>query len=89
MGALQYYLHFTPYFPHRGNCLFDILTSTSFDWSEKQESCLHTNAVLQTYSPSVHSALITDTLPVGIGAVLEQKNRLVTSVSHTIVKQGY
>ncbi|VDO64925.1 unnamed protein product [Schistosoma margrebowiei] len=41
VGALEYYSRFIPNFSCRANCLFNILTSNSFKWSEEQESCLH------------------------------------------------
>ncbi|CAH8520976.1 unnamed protein product [Schistosoma guineensis] len=98
VGALQYYSRFIPNFSCRANCLFNILTSNSFKWSEEQESCLRSllkflqsDAVLRTYSPNVHSVLITDASPVGIGAVLEQEGRPVICVSRklTVTEQGY
>ncbi|CAH8674419.1 unnamed protein product [Schistosoma rodhaini] len=98
VGALQYYSRFIPNFSCRANCLFNILTSNSFKWGEEQESCLRSllkflqsDAVLRTYSPSVHSVLITDASPVGIGAVLEQEGRPVTCVSRklSVSEQGY
>ncbi|CAH8542619.1 unnamed protein product [Schistosoma intercalatum] len=98
VGALQYYSRFIPNFSCRANCLFNILTSNSFKWSEEQESCLRSllkflqsDAVLRTYSPNVHSVLITDASPVGIGAVLEQEGRPVICVSQklTVTEQGY
>ncbi|VDP70986.1 unnamed protein product [Schistosoma curassoni] len=97
VGALQYYSRFTPNFSCRSNCLFNILTSNSFKWSEEQESSLRSllkflqsDAVLRTYSPNVHSVLITDTSPVGIGAVLEQEGRPVICVSRklTVTEQA-
>ncbi|VDO83008.1 unnamed protein product [Schistosoma margrebowiei] len=98
VGALQYYPRFIPNFSCRANCLFNILTSNSFKWSEEQESCsrnliksLQNDAVLRTYSPNVHSVLITDASPMGIGAVLEQEGRPVICVSRklTVTEQGY
>ncbi|CAH8653056.1 unnamed protein product [Schistosoma rodhaini] len=98
VGALQYYSRFIPNFSCRANCLFNILTSNSFKWGEEQESCLRSllkflqsDAVLRTYSPSVHSVLITDASPVGIGAVLEQEGRPVICVSRklSVAEQGY
>ncbi|CAH8468827.1 unnamed protein product [Schistosoma haematobium] len=87
-----------PNFSCRANCLFIILTSNSFKWSEEQESCLRSllkflqsDAVLRTYSPNVHSVLITDASPVGIGAVLEQEGRPVICISRklTVTEHGY
>ncbi|CAH8583682.1 unnamed protein product [Schistosoma bovis] len=76
--ALQYYSRFIPSFSCRANCLFNILISNSSKYSEEEEACLpillkffQSDAVLRTYSPSVHSILITDASPVGICAVLE------------------
>ncbi|CAH8653383.1 unnamed protein product [Schistosoma haematobium] len=98
VGALQYYSRFIPNFSCRANCLFNILTSNSFKWSEEQESCsrnllkfLQSDAFPRMYSPSVHSVLITGASPVGIGAVLEQEGRPVICVSYklTVTEQGY
>ncbi|VDP40251.1 unnamed protein product [Schistosoma curassoni] len=46
---------------------------------------LQSDAVLRTYSLSVHSVRITDTSPVGIGAVLEQGGRLNIRVSRKLI----
>ncbi|CAH8499798.1 unnamed protein product [Schistosoma intercalatum] len=98
VGALQYYSRFIHNYSCRENCLFNILTSNSFKWSEEQESCLRSlqkflqsDAVLRTYSPNVHSVLITDASPVGIVAVLKQEGRPVICVSRklTVSEQGY
>ncbi|CAH8588012.1 unnamed protein product [Schistosoma mattheei] len=96
--ALQYYSRFIPSFSCRANCLFNILKSNSFKCGEEQESCLRSllkflqsDAVLQTYSPNVHSVLITDASPVGIGAFLEQEGRSVICLSSklTVTEKGY
>lgn len=66
-------------FSYHADCLFNILRSNSFKYGKQQDSCLRSllkflrnDVVLRAYSP------------VGIGAVLEQKGRTATCVSHKL-----
>ena len=98
LGALQYYSRFIPNFSQKASDLFDILSNKSFYWHaelEKQLRCLlnylQSDALLKPFSPKLHSTIITDASPSGIGAILEQAGRPVIDVSRRLSKaeQGY
>ena len=98
MGALQYYAKFIPNFASIAHPLFNLLNSTTFKWLPVHEkilrgliSVLSTNSVLRSFNPNIHSVLITDASPTGIGAVLEQNGHPVLCISRRLSKaeQGY
>ena len=75
-----------------------ILSENTFCWTSKQEqafrdllACISSNVVLKPFSPKIHSTLITDASPIGLGAVLEQEGRPVVCISRLLSKaeQGY
>ena len=98
VGALQYYARFIPQFSDKASCLFEILSNDSFEWKLEHENCLRSlleflksDAILKPFSPNLPSTLITDALPIGIGAVSEQGGKPVICVSRklTSAERGY
>ena len=93
LGALQYYSRFISNFSQKASDLFDILSYKSFYWHadlEKQLRCLlnylQSDTVLRPFSPKLHSTIITDASPCGIGAISEQEGRPVICVSCRLSK---
>ena len=98
LGALQYYSRFIPNFSKTANILFDLQNSKAFNWSPEHEKVLRflleflrTDAILQPFSPKLHTSVITDASPTGIGAILEQEGKPVICISRRLsdAEKGY
>ena len=98
MGSLQYYSRFIPNFAIKADCLFQLISSKTFLWTDIHENTLRsllkylsTSAVLRPFSSKLHSTIITDASPTGIGAILEQNGHPILSISRrlSVAEQGY
>ncbi|CAL8071465.1 unnamed protein product [Calicophoron daubneyi] len=98
LGGLQYYSRFIPNFSTKANVLFDLQNSKVFNWTSNHEKVLRllleflkTDAILRPFSPKLHTTVITDASPTGIGAVLEQEGKPVVCISRRLsdAEKGY
>ena len=93
LGALQYYSRFISNFSEQASCLFELVSAKSFLWTDVHELTLRkllkflaSDAILKPFSPKLHSTVITDASPYGIGGILEQEGKPVICVSGRLTK---